>query len=87
MPLDGHYIAKLERGAVRRTGKLYREALRAVLGVATDRELGMGHSDRPQLANRVRLATGAYSKCAVFRLPWAIEDWITGSGFMSSVGS
>jgi hypothetical protein len=40
--LDANYIAKLERGAVRRTGKLYQGGLRAVLGVATDRELGMG---------------------------------------------
>jgi hypothetical protein len=39
--LDAHYIAKLERGAVRRTGRLYRDALRAVLNVSTGRELGM----------------------------------------------
>jgi hypothetical protein len=52
MPLDGHYIAKLERGAVRRTGKLYREALRAVLGVATDRELGMDRPDPPNPTDR-----------------------------------
>jgi hypothetical protein len=51
-PLDGHYIAKLERGAVRRTGNLYREALRAVLGVATDRELGMDRPDPPNPADR-----------------------------------
>jgi hypothetical protein len=36
--LDGHYIGKLERGAVRCTDRLYRDALRAVLGVATDRD-------------------------------------------------
>ena len=41
LALDGAYIAKLERGAVRRTGSTYREGLRAVLGVPTDRELGM----------------------------------------------
>jgi hypothetical protein len=40
-PLDAHYIARLERGAVRRTGGSYREALRAVLGVAHDADLGM----------------------------------------------
>ena len=40
-PLDATYIAKLERGAVRRTSSTYREGLRAVLGVSTDRELGM----------------------------------------------
>jgi hypothetical protein len=39
--LDGAYIAKLERGAVRRTGSAYREGLRAVLGVSADHELGM----------------------------------------------
>ncbi|WP_405058896.1 hypothetical protein OG474_40060 [Kribbella sp. NBC_01505] len=39
--LDAHYIARLERGAVRRTGASYREALRAVLGVPTDAYLGM----------------------------------------------
>lgn len=38
-PLDAHYIAKLERGSVRRTGGSYREALRAVLGVANDADL------------------------------------------------
>jgi hypothetical protein len=41
LQLDGAYIAKLERGAVRRTGSTYREGLRAVLGVSTDHELGM----------------------------------------------
>jgi hypothetical protein len=38
--LDGHYIAKLERGAVRWPGAAYRSGLRYVLGVATDNELG-----------------------------------------------
>ena len=41
LPLEGGYIAKLERGAVHRTGSVYREGLRAVLGVSTDRDLGM----------------------------------------------
>ncbi|WP_343972744.1 hypothetical protein [Kribbella koreensis] len=41
VPLDGHYIAKLERGVVRRTGSTYREGLRAALDVPTDRQLGM----------------------------------------------
>ncbi|GAA1713585.1 hypothetical protein GCM10009745_72360 [Kribbella yunnanensis] len=40
-PFDAHYLAKLERGAVRRTGDAYREALRAVLGVPDDSALGM----------------------------------------------
>lgn len=39
--LDGAYIAKLERGAVRRPCNAYREGLRAVLGMVSDREIGM----------------------------------------------
>jgi hypothetical protein len=38
--LDGHYIAKLERGAVRWPGAAYRSGLRHVLNVADDSELG-----------------------------------------------
>ncbi|MDX3000860.1 hypothetical protein PWY87_04190 [Kribbella solani] len=38
--LDGHYIAKLERGAVRWPGAAYRSGLRHVLNVADDLELG-----------------------------------------------
>ncbi|MFK4090336.1 hypothetical protein ACI2LF_39870 [Kribbella sp. NPDC020789] len=38
--LDGHYIAKLERGAVRWPGAAYRSGLRYVLNVASDHELG-----------------------------------------------
>jgi hypothetical protein len=38
--LDGHYIAKLERGAVRWPGAAYRSGLRYVLNVADDSELG-----------------------------------------------
>jgi tetratricopeptide (TPR) repeat protein len=38
--LDGHYIAKLERGSVRWPRAPYRSGLRAVLNVASDNELG-----------------------------------------------
>ncbi|MGH3795390.1 MAG: hypothetical protein ACRDSP_10905 [Pseudonocardiaceae bacterium] len=38
--LDGHYVAKLERGVIRWPGSAYRRALREVLGAATDSELG-----------------------------------------------
>ncbi|MFD0200710.1 MULTISPECIES: hypothetical protein [Saccharothrix] len=38
--LDAHYIAKLERGVVGRPSEHYRAALRAVLGVAADADLG-----------------------------------------------
>ncbi|WP_219419407.1 tetratricopeptide repeat protein [Pseudonocardia nigra] len=40
VPVDAHYVAKLERGAIRWPGRHYREALRAVLGAADDAELG-----------------------------------------------
>ncbi|MFI8528294.1 NUDIX domain-containing protein [Promicromonospora sukumoe] len=38
--LAGKEVGRWERGEVRRPGKLYRDALRAVLGVASDEELG-----------------------------------------------
>ena len=38
--LDGHYIAKLERGAVRWPGAAYRSGLRYVLKAASDHDLG-----------------------------------------------
>ncbi|NUR99576.1 MAG: hypothetical protein HOV67_30490 [Kribbellaceae bacterium] len=38
--LDGHYVAKLERGAVRWPGAAYRAGLRHVLNVEDDSELG-----------------------------------------------
>ncbi|MGK4593938.1 XRE family transcriptional regulator [Amycolatopsis sp. WAC 04197] len=42
--LDGNYIGKLERGAIRWPQADYRAGLRAVLGVATDAELGLRRS-------------------------------------------
>ncbi|GAA0602682.1 hypothetical protein GCM10009534_41570 [Kribbella sandramycini] len=38
--LDGHYIAKMERGAVRWPGAAYRSGLRQILNVASDNDLG-----------------------------------------------
>lgn len=38
--IDGHYVAKLERGAIRWPGQHYRAALRDVLDAATDAALG-----------------------------------------------
>jgi transcriptional regulator with XRE-family HTH domain len=40
VPLDRHYISRLERGRSRWPTTDYRDALRAVLGTATDAELG-----------------------------------------------
>jgi len=48
--LDGNYIARLERGAVRRPGHDYRAGFRAVLGAMDDAELGFvvpGRSHEP----------------------------------------
>ncbi|GAB2865344.1 hypothetical protein [Lentzea nigeriaca] len=39
-PLDAHYIARIERGAVGVPSDHYRAALRAVLGVASDADIG-----------------------------------------------
>lgn len=40
VPLDAHYVAKLERGVIRWPSADYRAALRAVLGEVTDAALG-----------------------------------------------
>src|SRR5262249_39323064 len=42
--MDAHYVGKLERGSRRRPGPDYRNALRAVLGAATDAELGFDNT-------------------------------------------
>ena len=39
-PITGHYIAKLERGAVRWPCEEYRAALCLILGASNDAELG-----------------------------------------------
>jgi hypothetical protein len=38
--LDANYLGKIERGIIRWPSKLYREALRAILGASTDSALG-----------------------------------------------
>jgi hypothetical protein len=40
VPIDAHYIAKLERGVIRWPGRDYRIGLRSVLGAAIDAEIG-----------------------------------------------
>lgn len=44
--MDAGYLGKLERGAIRWPGRLYREALRAVLGAPTDAALGFANERR-----------------------------------------
>jgi transcriptional regulator with XRE-family HTH domain len=44
--LSANYIGQLERGKIRWPGKIYREALRAILGVSTDAALGFINARR-----------------------------------------
>lgn len=44
--LDANYLGKLERGVIRWPSELYREALRAILGVSTDSALGLTNTRR-----------------------------------------
>lgn len=44
--LDGHYVARMERGVVKWPNPPYRSGLRHVLGVATDAELGFQQTNR-----------------------------------------
>jgi hypothetical protein len=44
--VDAGYIGKLERGVIRWPGGSYREALRSILRVSTDAELGFGNTRR-----------------------------------------
>jgi tetratricopeptide (TPR) repeat protein len=44
--VDAGYIGKLERGVIRWPGGAYREALRSILRVSTDAELGFGNTRR-----------------------------------------
>ena len=67
--LDGNYIGKLERGVIRWPGALYREALRALLGVSGDAALGFSNPrravvrlddvDRQQFLRSAALGVGA----------------------------
>ncbi|MGH3803843.1 MAG: XRE family transcriptional regulator, partial [Pseudonocardiaceae bacterium] len=44
--LSGNYVGKLEQGKILWPGKLYREALRAILGASTDAALGFVNTQR-----------------------------------------
>ncbi|MGH8964167.1 MAG: transcriptional regulator, partial [Actinomycetes bacterium] len=56
--LDDHLIGKWERGVVRQPIRQYRVALRAVLGVDTDTELGFRAPDRLSVVTATALADG-----------------------------
>ncbi|MGH3903746.1 MAG: hypothetical protein ACRDTE_06100 [Pseudonocardiaceae bacterium] len=62
--LDANYVAKLERGVVRWPSTHYRAGLRAVLGVATDAELGFFPPRRDRTTTR--RATGSMQAIADF---------------------
>ncbi|WP_460443840.1 hypothetical protein [Amycolatopsis cihanbeyliensis] len=51
--LDAHYLAKLERGVVRRPGAPYRAGLRHVLGAVHDADLGFTPPGRAETGARV----------------------------------
>jgi hypothetical protein len=58
VPVDAHYIAKLERGVIRRPSALYRAALAVVLGVdVADADAALGF--RPQARPTAAPATGS----------------------------
>jgi len=51
--LDGNYLGKLERGVVRWPGKMYREALREILKVSTDAQLGFHDKHRTVISQEM----------------------------------
>jgi hypothetical protein len=59
--LDGHHVAKYERGVVRFPIAPYRAALRAVLKVRTDAELGFVAPARLQPSAELALAGGGWA--------------------------
>jgi hypothetical protein len=71
--LDGNYIGKLERGLIRWPQALYREALRAVLHVETDGQLGFNRRRRrlpDTLSVDVDRRQALMLTGAVASLPW-----------------
>ncbi|MGH3824625.1 MAG: XRE family transcriptional regulator [Pseudonocardiaceae bacterium] len=80
--LSGNYIGKLEQGVIRWPGKLYREALRAILGVSTDAVLGFVHARRVKLVDVdrkqfIQTATGGLAGALVLGEPMAgLLEWL-----------
>ncbi|WP_250290802.1 hypothetical protein [Frankia sp. CiP1_Cm_nod1] len=81
VPIDDHYIGKLERGVVRWPQEDYRSALRAIFGAKTDSELGFYRRRRAESVRpagftenrRQALAAGAATlglAAAGGPLPW-----------------
>lgn len=59
--IDAGYIGKLERGVIAWPGKLYREALRSILGVTTDVQLGLRNTRRTAVPVRQDHGSGPES--------------------------
>lgn len=78
---DANYVAKLERGVVRWPSAYYRAGLRAVLGVATDAELGLcppRHSGTTRQAD-VPTPEPGDSELTDTVEPWELADALTRS--------
>ena len=63
--LDGHHVSKYERGVVRYPIAPYRAALRAVLGAATDAELGFVAPSQIRTARPLTPSTGPWTVAGI----------------------
>src|SRR3954469_9733864 len=72
--VDGHYIAKLERGVIRWPGEHYRRALREGLGAATDSELGSRRPRRVAGSAPLLPSLVPAEESDGERLAWALVD-------------
>ncbi|HKT04808.1 MAG TPA: hypothetical protein VJT31_35285, partial [Rugosimonospora sp.] len=69
--LDANYVGKLERGLIRWPHRMYREAFRAVLRVATDAQIGFsGRRRRPATVGPVNRQQFLHLAGSVVALPW-----------------
>lgn len=57
LAIDGNYVSKLERGVITWPNRAYREAFRALFGVANDAELGFYPSRTRRDAERLEAMT------------------------------
>lgn len=73
--LDDHLIGKWERGAVRWPIAPYRSALRAVLGVGTDAELGFRAPTRRRAATSPPLDDGRWTRGTIVADAATATEW------------
>lgn len=84
--IDEKAIGRLERGETRRPGRRYREALRSVLGVSTDRELGFERPPVDPAATLSAPSSAAWSSLAGILDDVRRRDFLVG-GTAALVGS